>query len=571
MFCSISNERCRDPVVSKKTGHIFERSLIEKHLKVHKTCPITSADMTTEDIIPIASGNVPEPRERASMASIPSMLKNLENEWDEVMVSSWSLRSKLLESRQQLSHSLYQYDAAVRVIARLTEERDRALQELADTRESMASALSQIEALKAMQIESVSKPSAPTITKRTADRDDGDIEMEQKEDVVDQSQKEDVGGDGTVLSPSMVAAIEATSASLSSGRKAMISERASLAVTADRVAAHYAVRGDTVYSGHDSTECVALTARGDVVISGGADSQITVWDRSQRSIRSVLRGHSSTVNAVQVHCSNDEVVMSASSDRTAIIWTVPKVPMGTDGAAKRSWHLKGVHEAKVVALWQHPVDDCFVTADTDGLWAVHSLSAHKTWSRAGLGDDGKGFGGLNAFGVHPDGQIVAVGSNDGNVRIWDIRSNQIGYALGHQTEAKMENERRGRRRGRGSVAFNPNGYVLAYSDGTPSLSVWDLRKIAKQNAKGFLNRIQCPQRVRCAAFSPSGRFLAIGRGDGVQLFHGKKWVELCEIAAASKDGKHGNAPVNDLRFGDGAKFMVTANGDGTVRFIEAVE
>merc|ERR1712048_80740 len=67
-------------------------------------------------------------------------------------------------------------------------------------------------------------------------------------------------------------------------------------------------------------------------------------------------------------------------------------------------------------------------------------------SRAGLGDDGKGFGGLNAFGVHPDGQIVAVGSNDGNVRIWDIRSNQIGYALGHQTEAKLENERRGRRR-----------------------------------------------------------------------------------------------------------------------------
>merc|ERR1719333_1939505 len=117
---------------------------------------MTSDAMTMDDIVAIAGGKVAVPPERASTASIPSMLKSLENEWGEVMVSSWSLRSKLLDSRQQLSHSLYQYDAAVRVIARLTEERDRALQELADTRESMASALSQIEALKAMQIQSAS-------------------------------------------------------------------------------------------------------------------------------------------------------------------------------------------------------------------------------------------------------------------------------------------------------------------------------------------------------------------------------------------------------------------------------
>ena len=70
----------------------------------------------------------PSSPKSGSTASIPSMLKSLHNEWDEVMLESYNLKKKLLDSRQQLSHTLYQYDAAVRVIARLTEERDRALQ-----------------------------------------------------------------------------------------------------------------------------------------------------------------------------------------------------------------------------------------------------------------------------------------------------------------------------------------------------------------------------------------------------------------------------------------------------------
>lgn len=128
MLCSISNERCSHPVVCKKTGHIYERSLIEKHLKLHKTCPITSDPMTMDDIVSIANPKLPSSPKPASTASIPSMLKSFHNEWDEVMLESYNLKKKLLDSRQQLSHSLYQYDAAVRVIARLTEERDRALQ-----------------------------------------------------------------------------------------------------------------------------------------------------------------------------------------------------------------------------------------------------------------------------------------------------------------------------------------------------------------------------------------------------------------------------------------------------------
>lgn len=54
------------------------------------------------------------------------MLSLMQNEWDAMMLESYTIKQQYHECRQELSHALYQHDAACRVIARLMQERDDA-------------------------------------------------------------------------------------------------------------------------------------------------------------------------------------------------------------------------------------------------------------------------------------------------------------------------------------------------------------------------------------------------------------------------------------------------------------
>ncbi|KAH8902966.1 Prp19-domain-containing protein [Coniochaeta sp. PMI_546] len=125
MLCAISGEAPEEPVVSKKSGAVFEKRLIEKYIEENGKDPVSGEELDLEDLIPIKSARIVRPRP-PTLTSIPALLSQFQNEWDSLAIETYNLREQLARTREELATALYQHDAAVRVIARLTKERDEA-------------------------------------------------------------------------------------------------------------------------------------------------------------------------------------------------------------------------------------------------------------------------------------------------------------------------------------------------------------------------------------------------------------------------------------------------------------
>lgn len=49
--CALTGQPLKKPVVSSKTGHLYEKEVIEKHLNSFPYCPITNQPMSLTDLI----------------------------------------------------------------------------------------------------------------------------------------------------------------------------------------------------------------------------------------------------------------------------------------------------------------------------------------------------------------------------------------------------------------------------------------------------------------------------------------------------------------------------------------
>ncbi len=114
-------------------GIVYEKRLIESYISENRTEPATGEDLNVDDLIELRTSRIVRPRP-PTLTSIPSLLGVFQEEWDALALETYTLKQNLAQTRQELSTALYQHDAAVRVIARLTRERDEAREALSKVR-----------------------------------------------------------------------------------------------------------------------------------------------------------------------------------------------------------------------------------------------------------------------------------------------------------------------------------------------------------------------------------------------------------------------------------------------------
>ncbi|KAK5077951.1 hypothetical protein LTS08_003207 [Lithohypha guttulata] len=184
----------------------------------------------------------------------------------------------------------------------------------------------------------------------------------------------------------------------------------------------------------------AMVPWDDILVSGGCDRDVRVWNMATGRAVHVLRGHTSTVRCLKM--SDSKTAISGSRDTTLRIWDLDS------GICKNV--LVG-HQASVRCLAIH--GDTVVSGSYDTtarIWSISEGKCLKTLSGH--------FSQIYAIAF--DGTRIATGSLDTSVRIWDPNTGLCNAVLQGHTSLVGQLQMRG------------NTLVTGGSDG--SVRVWSL-------------------------------------------------------------------------------------------------
>lgn len=185
----------------------------------------------------------------------------------------------------------------------------------------------------------------------------------------------------------------------------------------------------------------AMVPWDDILVSGGCDRDVRVWDMSSGRSLHTLRGHTSTVRCLKM--SDAHTAISGSRDTTLRIWDLPT------GMCKNV--LVG-HQASVRCLAIH--GDLVVSGSYDTTARIWSISEGRCL-RTLTGHFSQ------IYAIAFDGLRIATGSLDTSVRIWDPKSGMCTAILQGHTSLVGQLQMRG------------DTLVTGGSDG--SVRVWSLQ------------------------------------------------------------------------------------------------
>ncbi|BGP17823.1 hypothetical protein JCM10213_008377 [Rhodosporidiobolus nylandii] len=521
LFCALSGTQPLVPVVSTRSGQVYEKGLILKALNDNDgKDPVTGDELKEEDLVEIktAPGAPTAPPRAPTFTSVPSLLHTLQQEWDATMLECVELRRQGAELRQELSHALYKEDAAMRVLARVTRERDEAREALASVKATLG----------------------PSFSTGAAAPADGDAAMDVEEPAAQSGVPE-----------SVAQRIAETNAALSSTRK----KRKPSPESATPADVKTFVQTTAIPSLHTTkppgVSALALAKDGEVLVTGGLDKDVILFDRSTGKNLAKLKGHTKKVTSVLPSPSLTEeagipvFVVSSSLDKSVRVWT----PNGGKQLYGCTSPLTLGGEVSALAL--HPSGSLAAAACADGSWSIVDLASPEAPAVVLTVSLPEEAGAATAVAFHPDGGLVGVGSNDGRIRVYEATSGREAASFdGHSGDDQAKELV--------SLAFSENGYTLASAAaGAHEVKIWDLRK-GTNPANLALGEDGTASAV---CWDPSAQFLAVA-GSDARVFQNKTW----ELLAQSDENA---AELTAVQWGKDSREVVAVGIDRTARVLAA--
>lgn len=539
IVCAISGEIPDVPIVSHASGHVFEKRLLEKWIEDKGTDPVTEAPLSMEQTTEIKNADtIVRPRAPA-WTSVPGILKALQDEWDALMLHQFGLREQLQNSRQELSHTLYQHDASCRVIARLQRE-------TAEAKEALAELRPIVDAVQRGQVQAVVNGDQQISKQQEQLRAEHarNIQAQPAPDqvVVDGQDEDDGDVTNRPLPQNVIDNILKTNEDLTKQRKKRHKDRNAFPDLAkqDEVM-NFSMSWE--YSGFHSSSHPGIfdfnfnnELLPNHVLTAGQDKTAILFDMENEAIVSTLggkQGHNKKLTNALIH-PIEAMGVTASVDQTVKLWAL-KNQEEEQAVCLETMKL---HSGTVSGISLHPVSNYILTAGYDGAWNFVDLPSSTTMTSVKTDFE------FTSCQVHPDGRIFATGTQGAknSVLVWDI------------SERQQVHEFEGHTDGVTSISFSDNGYFMASSSKDGSVRIWDLRKLKCRETIPLVEGAA----VNSVQFDGSGTYLAASAGNDVKIFTtGRQWNLMTTLEGH-------DAPISCLRFGENAKKVYSSSMDGKI-------
>lgn len=508
---AVSGTVPEQPVISKKSGLVFERRLVEKVIEETGRCPVTDEPLEKDDLLEISTSKSIQPRPLPA-TSIPGLLTLLQNEWDATVLEAHQLRKSLYTSRQELSHALYQHDAACRVIARLLKERD--------------------EYRKRLEAIELSVPTTTKAAEGSGKRAPEDGE-EGEEAPAGKKPRPALGSD-------VVEAVTACSTALSKTRK---KRHISETVATIQEISGYSLQGcypiHNTRKGGVNSISIAHNDSDSIVATAGNDGTVQIFDLKMQQSVALLSGHKKKVHDVSF-IGNRNLLASGGADGNIRVW---KASEGEDDVSYACSLILADQEGEVVAINVHPTNDYVLSASSDGVWCFYDLQRGECLAKVSQETgESEAVDPYSCARLHPDGLILATGGKSSSrIRIWESRTQKC--------VAKFDDNA-------SCLSFSENGYYMA-SSGAEGVKVWDLRKLKT------IQSLESKYPVEAVAFDYSGLYLGVGSKDAKVYAVKQNWDIVKEFTDVPKKGVYSMAWAND------AKSMLVGGSDHNLRLFSS--